>query len=129
MKSQLETVKKGKKEKSLLLEVKGNSVLQCQAAGIRTKCIKTLHYLFRHLRRLLVPAVEDLLVVIHPDFSQPHLITGNYLSAFGESVRAFGAEHMAHNGAGDDFQLTPTLPHLQAWKQERKRYGLFHILL
>lgn len=90
---------------------------------------KNLRYLFRHLRRLLVPAVEDLLVVIHPDLSQPHLITSNYLSAFGESVWAFGSEHMAHNGAGNDFQLTPTLPHLQAWKQVGKICGLFHILL
>lgn len=73
-----------------------------------------MHYLFRHLRRLLVPAVEDLFVVIHPDLSQSHLITRNNLCALGESVRAFGAEHVAHNGAGDNLQLTPTLPNLQA---------------
>lgn len=88
-----------------------------------------MHYLFRHLRRLLVPAVEDLLIVIHPDLSQPHLITGNHLSALGEGVRAFGAEHMAHNGAGDDLQLTPTLPYLWVWKQGGNICRLFHILL
>lgn len=86
-----------------------------------------MHYLFRHLCCLLVPAVEDLLVVIHPDLSQPHLITGYHLRALGEGVWAFGAEHVAHNGAGNDLQLTTTLPHLQVWKQGRQRYEDYFI--
>lgn len=70
-------------------------------------------YLSGHLCSLLVPPVEDLFVVIHPDLSQADLVPGDDLRALGEGVGAFGAEDVAHNRAGDDFQLTPTLPDLQ----------------
>lgn len=72
-------------------------------------------YLSGHLCSLLVPPVEDLLVVIHPDLGQADLVPGDDLRALGEGVGALGAEDMAHNGAGDDLQLTPTLPDLRGW--------------
>lgn len=70
-------------------------------------------YVSRQLPGLLVAAVEDLLVVVHPDFGQPHVVAGDDLRAFGEGVRALGAEHVADDGAGDDLQLSAALPHLQ----------------
>lgn len=60
----------------------------------------------------LVAAVEDLLVVVHPDLSQAHLVAGDDLGAFREGVGALGAEHVAHHGTRKDLQLTTTLPNL-----------------
>lgn len=73
-------------------------------------CNVTIRLLSGHLCSLLVPPVEDLLVVIHPDLGQADLVPGDDLRALGEGVGALGAEDVAHNGAGDDLQLTPTLP-------------------
>lgn len=70
-------------------------------------------YVFSHLRGLLVSAVEDLLVVVHPDLSQAHLVAGDHLRALGEGVGALGAENVANDGARNDLQLSATLPHLQ----------------
>lgn len=66
-----------------------------------------------------VAAVEDLLVVVHPDLGQAHLVAGDDRRALRERVRALGAEHVAHHRAWDDLQLTATLPHLRVWQKGR----------
>lgn len=55
-----------------------------------------------HNCSVIVATVEDRLVVIHPDFSQAHLVASDDLSAFGESMWAFGAENVAHHRTRDD---------------------------
>ena len=70
-------------------------------------------YLSGHLRGLLVPPVKDLLVLVHPDLGQAHLVARDHLRALGEGVGALGAEDVSHNGARDDLQLPPALPHLR----------------
>lgn len=69
-------------------------------------------HLLGHLCCLHIPPVENLLVAIHPDFSQAHLVASNDIGALGKSVGAFGTEHVAYHRAGDDLQLASTLPHL-----------------
>lgn len=54
-----------------------------------------------HVCCVLVTAVVDLLVVVHPDLSQSHLVPSDF-GTFGKGVRAFGAEHMANHRTGDD---------------------------
>lgn len=83
--------------------------------------IRSSTYIFCHLRSLLVTTVEYLLVFIHPDLSQPHLVASNHLRTFGESVRALSAENMADNGAWDDFQLSTTLPHLPFNRKQHQK--------
>lgn len=61
---------------------------------------------------VVVAAIEDLLVIAHPDLGQAHLVAGDDRRAFGERVRALGAENVAHHRARDDLQLTAALPHL-----------------
>lgn len=70
-------------------------------------------YLSGHLGSLLVPPVEDLLVVIHPDLGQADQVPGDDLGALGEGVGALGTENVTHDGARDDLDLTPTLPDLR----------------
>ena len=55
-----------------------------------------------HNCSILVAPIEDLLVVIHPDFGQAHLVASDDLCAFGEGMGALGAEDMAHHRTGDD---------------------------
>lgn len=69
-------------------------------------------YSFCYLGCLLVATVEELLVLIHPDFCQSYLVPGNHLCTFGKGVGTFCAENMTNNGARDDLQLSTTLPHL-----------------
>lgn len=66
-----------------------------------------------HNFSILVAAIVDLLVVVHPDLSQAHLVASDDLCAFGEGVGALGAEDMTHHRTRNDLQLTPTLPHLR----------------
>ena len=68
--------------------------------------------LLGHECSIIVATVEDLLVVIHPDLGQAHLVASDDLGALGEGVGALGAEDMADHGARHDLELTPTLPHL-----------------
>lgn len=65
-----------------------------------------------HIGSVPVAAIIDLLVIIHPDLSQAHLVASDDLCALGEGVRALGAKNVAHHRARDDLQLTPALPHL-----------------
>lgn len=51
---------------------------------------------------VLVAAIIDLLVIVHPDLSQAHLVTSDDLCALGEGVRALGAKNVAYNRAWDD---------------------------
>lgn len=69
---------------------------------------------------MLVAAIEDLLVVIHPDLGQPHLVASNNLRALGKGVGAFGAENMTNDGARDDLQLSAALPHLQVNGRQKR---------
>lgn len=69
-------------------------------------------YLLDHLCGLQISPVENLLVVVHPDLSQAHLIACDNTGALGEGVGTLGTEHVADHRAGDDLQLAPTLPHL-----------------
>lgn len=55
-----------------------------------------------HNCSILVTAIVDLLVVIHPDLGQAHLVASDDLSALGEGMGALGAEDMAHHRARDD---------------------------
>lgn len=55
-----------------------------------------------HNCSILVAAVVDLLVVVHPDFSQAHLVACDNLCALGESVGALVAEDVAHHRTRDD---------------------------
>lgn len=66
---------------------------------------------------MLVPPVEDLLVLVHPHLGQSYLVASDHLCALREGVGALGAENMADDGARDDLQLPPALPHL--WVQGR----------
>lgn len=70
-------------------------------------------HLSGHDCSVIVAAIVDLLVVVHPDLSQADLVASDDLCALGEGVGAFGAEDMAHHRARDDLELTPTLPHLR----------------
>lgn len=65
-----------------------------------------------HNCSILVASIVDMLVVIHPDLSQAHLVASDDLCALGEGVRALGAEDVAHHRTRYDLQLTTTLPHL-----------------
>lgn len=69
-------------------------------------------HLLDYLCCLQISPVEDLLVAVHPDLSQAHLIACNDTGALGEGVRTLGSEHVAYHGAGDDLQLASTLPYL-----------------
>lgn len=69
-------------------------------------------HLLGHLRCLHISPIENLLVAIHPDLSQAHLVASNDADALGEGVRALGTEHVAYHRARDDLQLAPALPHL-----------------
>lgn len=80
-------------------------------------------HLSGHLCCLYISPVENLLVLIHPDLSQAHLVASNDIGALGKGVGAFGPEHMADHRAGDDLQLAPTLPHLPEEETERGRQG------
>lgn len=60
-------------------------------------------YLSGHNCSIVVTAIVDLLVVIHPDFSQAHLVASDDLCALREGVGALSAEDMAHKRTGDDF--------------------------
>lgn len=80
-------------------------------------------HLLGHLCCLYISPVENLLVVIHPDLSQAHLVASNDIGALGKGVGAFGTEHMADHRAGDDLQLAPTLPHLPEEETERGCQG------
>lgn len=55
-----------------------------------------------HNCSVVVTTIEDLLVIIHPDLSQAHLVASDDLCALGEGVRALGAEYMAHHRTRDD---------------------------
>lgn len=55
-----------------------------------------------HNGSILVAAIEDLFVVIHPDLSQAHLVASDDLCALGEGVRTLSAEDMAHHRTRDD---------------------------
>ncbi len=52
---------------------------------------------------LLVPPVEDLFIVVHPDLSQTHLVASDHLRAFREGVRTLCAKHVTYDWTGDDF--------------------------
>lgn len=69
-------------------------------------------YLLDHLGCLQIPPIENLLVAVHPDLSQAHLVARDDTGALGEGVGTLGTEHVAYHRAGDDLQLAPTLPHL-----------------
>lgn len=55
-----------------------------------------------HICSNLVAPIVDLLVVIHPDLSQAHLVASDDLCAPGEGVGALGAEDMTHHRTRDD---------------------------
>lgn len=78
-------------------------------------------YLLDHLRGLQIPPVENLLVVVHPHLSQAHLIACNDTGALREAVGTLGTEHVAYHRAGNDLQLSPTLPYLT---QKKTEWGL-----
>ena len=69
-------------------------------------------HLSGHLCCLQISPVENLLVAIHPDLSQAHLVASNDIDALGKGVGALGTEHVADHRAGDNLQLAATLPHL-----------------
>lgn len=75
-------------------------------------------HLLGHLCCLQISPVENLLVVVHPDLSQAHLIACNNAGSLGEGVGTLGAEHVADHRAGDDLQLAPALPHLTRRRQD-----------
>lgn len=77
--------------------------------------------LFGHDGGVAVAAIEDLLVIVHPDLGQAHLVAGDDRRAFGERVRALGAENVANHRARDDLQLTAALPHLWVWQRDIKK--------
>lgn len=77
------------------------------------EALQRARYLSGHLRSLLVPPVEDLLVFVHPDLGQADLVPGDDLGAFGEGVGALGTEDVTHHGTRDDLDLTPALPDLR----------------
>lgn len=79
---------------------------------------RLVSYLLHHLGCVQISPVENLLVVVHPDLSQAHLIACNNTGALGEGVGTLGTEHVADHGAGDDLQLAPTLPHLTQRRQD-----------
>lgn len=86
--------------------------------GVRETCRSDLS---GYLGGVGVAAVEDLLVVVHPDLGQAHLVAGDDRRAFGEGVRALGAENVAHHRARDNLQLTAALPHLWVWQEALKQ--------
>lgn len=55
-----------------------------------------------HFCGILVAAIEDLLVVVHPDLSQTHLVASDDRCAFREGVGALGAEDVAHHRTRED---------------------------
>lgn len=58
--------------------------------------------LFGHHCSVVAAAIEDVLVIVHPDLSQAHLVASNDLCALGEGVRALGAENVTHHRTRDD---------------------------
>lgn len=77
------------------------------------KQIRSVAYVFCDLCCLLVPTVKDFLVLVHPNLSQPYLVSSNNLRTLRKGVGAFSTEHMTNDGAWDDLQLSTALPHLQ----------------
>lgn len=74
------------------------------------KCMPS--YLSGYFSSQLVSPIENLLVVVHPDLSQAHLVPSNHTDALGEGVGALRPEHMSNHRTSDDFQLTTALPYL-----------------
>lgn len=86
---------------------------------VRGGCCTT--YIFGHLCSLVVTTVKNLLEVVHPYLGQSNLVTSNYLRALGKGVGALSAENMADNRAGNDLQLSATLPDLQVNGRQHKQ--------
>lgn len=58
-------------------------------------------------------AVEEVLVLIEPDFSHPHQVPLHCLHAvFGEGVRIVISEDVAHSGTGNNLDFTTAHPDL-----------------
>jgi hypothetical protein len=89
----------------------------------------TSSHLLSHLCCLQISPIENLLVVVHPDFSQAHLVASNDTCALGKGVGTLGTEHVAYHRAGNDLQLAPALPHLTQEEIRRRLQGVVVYLL
>lgn len=65
-----------------------------------------------HFCSVLVSSVVNLLVIVHPNLSQAHLVPSDDFRSLGEGVRALVAENVTHHRTRDDLQLPSALPHL-----------------
>lgn len=95
----------------LLLRIKKKKTKLIQRKR-QIRC-RSVAYVFCDLRCLLVTTVKDFLVLVHPNLSQPYLVSSNNLRTLRKGVGAFSTEHVTNNGARDDLQLPTALPHLQ----------------
>lgn len=55
-----------------------------------------------HCCSVFVASVENLLVIVHPNLSQAHLVASDDFRSLGEGMRALGAENMTHHRTRDD---------------------------
>lgn len=93
--------------KQSLIIISSINMLQQGVNGYTVPCTSNIQStghtdLPGHYGSIAVAAIIDLLVIIHPDLSQAHLVASDDLRALGEGVRALGAENVAHHRTRHD---------------------------